>query len=122
MGANGEAVDVRIPNPDFDPACTEDCEPEFLNAPSNPDPDCVAAGGVIGDPADTGLSPSVCRYNFADQVAVIAEEQRAQVFTEFDWEFSDTVSYYMEASFSNNKIFRKTGGQLLATGKAAGGG
>ena len=122
LGANGEATSVSIPNPAFDPACTEDCEPEFLGAVRQPDADCVAAGGVIGDPADTGLNPNTCRYNFADQVSIIAAEQRAQVFTEFNWEFSDTIEYYMEASFSNNKIFRKTGGQLLATGKATNGG
>jgi len=114
LGANGEAVDVSIPDP-ANPG-------EFLSASNNPDADCIAAGGVIGDPADTGLSANTCRYNFADQVSVIAEEQRTQVFTEFDWEFSDSVKYYAEASFSSNLIKRDTGGQLLATGKAAGGG
>jgi iron complex outermembrane receptor protein len=122
LGADGEAVDVRIPNPAFDPACTVDCASEFLVAPSNPDADCLGAGGVIGDPADTGLASNVCRYNFADQVAVIADEQRTQVFSEFDWEFSDSIKYYAEASFSSNLIQRATGGQLLATGKASGGG
>jgi iron complex outermembrane receptor protein len=122
LNADGQATDVRINNPLFDPGCTVDCASEFLIAPSNRDPDCEAAGGVIGDPADTGLAPNVCRYNFADQVSVIAAEKRAQVFTEFDWEFNDKVSYYMEASFSNNKVLRDTGGQLLATGQATGGG
>ncbi len=122
LGANGEATDVSIPNPAFDPTCTVDCASEFLVAPSNPDPDCIAAGGVIGDPADTGLSANTCRYNFADQVSIIAAEKRVQVFTEFDWEFSDSIKYYAEASFSNNQILRHTGGQLLATGKATGGG
>jgi len=103
LGLNGEATSVA-------------------GAVRVPDADCEAAGGVIGDPADTGLNPNTCRYNFADQVSVIAAEKRAQVFTEFDWEFNDTVSYYMEASFSNNKVLRDTGGQLLATGKATNGG
>jgi iron complex outermembrane receptor protein len=87
-----------------------------------PDPDCEAAGGVIGDPADTGLNPNTCRYNFADQVGVISEEERSQMFAEFDWEFSDKVRYYAEVSFSNNMIQRQNGGQLLATGKAKNGG
>ncbi len=87
-----------------------------------PDPDCEAAGGVIGNPLDTGLNPNTCRYNFADQVSVISAEQRAQVFMEFDWEFNDDVKYYMEASFSENQVFRNSGGQLLATGKATNGG
>jgi len=103
LGANGEATSVA-------------------DATRVPDADCVGAGGVIGDPDDTGLNPNTCRYNFADQVSVISAEERAQVFTEFDWEFSDSVKYYAEASFSNNKILRDTGGQLLATGKATSGG
>ena len=87
-----------------------------------PDADCEGAGGVIGDPLDTGLNPNTCRYNFADQVGVISEEKRNQMFAEFDWEFSDKLSYNVEASFSNNMIERQNGGQLLATGKATNGG
>ena len=101
LGANGEATSVS-------------------GAVRLPDPDCEAAGGVIGDPDI--LNPNTCRYNFADQVSVIAAEKRVQVFTEFDWEFSDNVRYYAEANFSNNLILRNTGGQLLATGRATNGG
>ena len=36
---------------------------------------------------------------FADQVSVIAAEKRAQVFTEFDWEFNDHVKYYCRSQF-----------------------
>ena len=127
LGANGEATSVRINNPAYDPTCDPTivgvtCASEFLGAIRQPDPDCIAAGGVIGDPADTGLNPNTCRYNFADQVSVIAAEQRTQVFTEFDWEFNDTVKYYAEASYSSNLIKRSTGGQLLATGRATTGG
>lgn len=103
LGANGEATSVA-------------------SAVRYPDPDCEGAGGVIGDPVDTGLNPNTCRYNFADQVSVISAAERAQVFAEFDWEFSDDIRYYAEASFSNNKIFDDAGGQLLATGKATNGG
>lgn len=101
LGANGEATSVA-------------------GAIRVPDPDCEAAGGVIGDPEI--LNPNTCRYNFADQVSVIAAEKRFQVFTEFDWELSDNVKYYAEANFSNNLIMRDNGGQLLATGKATNGG
>ena len=123
LGANGEAMDATeiVANPDF-PADPNASPTLTRRAASNPDPDCVGAGGVIGDPADTGLASNVCRYNFADQVSVIAAEKRTQVFTEFDWAFNDKVKYYAEASFSNNLVLRKTGGQLLATGKADGGG
>lgn len=103
LGANGEATSVA-------------------GAIREPDPDCIGAGGVIGDPADTGLNPNTCRYNFADQVSVIASEKRTQVFTEADWEFTESVRGYMEASFSNNAVLSSSGGQLLATGKATNGG
>ncbi|MDX1405156.1 MAG: TonB-dependent receptor [Woeseiaceae bacterium] len=120
LNADGEAASVSVPNPAFDPACTVDCEPEFLGAVRQPDPDCEAAGGVIADPAI--LSSNTCRYNFADQVSVLKDEQRAQVFTEFDWELTDSVKYYAEASFSNNQIESDLGGQLLSTGRAPGNG
>ena len=82
-----------------------------------PDPSCEAAGGVLRSPADTR-----CRYLFVDQVAVISAEERVQVFTEFDWEFSDSVRYYAEASYSNNVIERPSGGATFNTGSAVGGG
>lgn len=97
-----------------------DGEANSAGATRVPDPDCEAAGGVIADPAV--LSSSTCRYNFADQVSVIKEEHRAQVFTEFDWELTDGVKFYAEASFSNNLIESDLGGQLLSTGNADGGG
>ena len=103
LGLNGEATSVA-------------------GAIRYPDADCEGAGGVIGDPLDTGLNPNTCRYNFADQVSVISAEERAQVFAEFDWEFNENVRYYSEASFSDNKISNDTGGQLLANGKATNGG
>ncbi len=105
LGANGEATSVA-------------------GAVRLPDQDCEAAGGVIGDP-EVFTSPTAqntCRYNFADQVSVIAAEKRFQVFTEFDWELNDNTKYYMEANFSTNEILRDTGGTLLATGKATNGG
>lgn len=124
--ATGEAADVQIPNPLFDPNdMSDDAEPEFLRAGNNADPTCEAAGGVILDPADTGESAgaeNICRYHFVDQVSVISAEERFQVFSEFDWEFNDSVKYYAEASFSNNVINRDSGGATLNTGRANGGG
>jgi len=102
----------------IDPATGEAAD--VAGAIQYPDPDCEAAGGVIGDPDI--LATNTCRYNFADQVSVISAEQRAQVFSEFNWEISDKVNYYVEASFSENQTFRNAGGQLLATGNAANGG
>jgi len=87
-----------------------------------PDPDCVAAGGVITDPNDTGASSNTCRYHFVDQVSIISAEERAQVFAEFDWELSDNITFYNESSFSDNLILRDSGGSTLNTGRANGGG
>jgi len=90
---------------------------DVSGADNTPDPDCLAAGGVFRSPTDT-----ICRYDFADQVSVISAEERFQVFTEFDWEFNDSVRYYAEMSFSNNVILRDNGGATLNTGRANGGG
>ncbi len=82
-----------------------------------PDPDCEAAGGVLRSPTD-----SRCRYLFVDQVGIISAEERVQVFSEFEWEFSDRARYYAEASYSNNVIERGSGGATFNTGQAEGGG
>lgn len=95
---------------------------DVAGAGNNPDPDCIAAGGVQLNPADIGGTDSSCRYHFVDQVSVISREERAQLFTEFDWNFNDTVRYYFEGGFSNNVIKRDNGGSTLNTGRAGGGG
>ncbi|MCY4182992.1 MAG: TonB-dependent receptor, partial [Gammaproteobacteria bacterium] len=82
-----------------------------------PDPDCEAAGGVLRSASD-----SRCRYLFVDQVSIISGEERVQVFNEFEWEFSDQLRYYAEASYSNNRIERGSGGATMNTGQAVGGG
>ena len=122
--ANDEAADLRVANPDYDPN-DPTMGPEFFTAGNNPDPTCEAAGGVILDIADTGERAGnelICRYHFVDQVSVISAEERFQVFSEFDWEFNDSVRYYAEASFSNNVVLRDSGGATLNTGRANGGG
>ncbi len=86
-------------------------------AANTPDADCIAAGGIQRPGGD-----SFCRYNFVDQVSVISAEERAQVFTEFDWNFSDQLKYYAEASFSHNVVRRSDGGGTFNTGNATGGG
>ncbi len=95
---------------------------DVAGADNNPDPDCIAAGGVFLNPADIGGPDSLCRYHFVDQVSVISAEERVQVFSEWEWNFSDDVRYYGEASFSNNLILRDSGGATLNTGRANGGG
>jgi iron complex outermembrane receptor protein len=98
IGPDGEATDVP-------------------GADNTPDPDCIAALGVQRPGND-----SFCRYNFVDQVSVISAEERAQVFTEFDWQFNDELKYYAEASISHNVTRRSDGGGTFNTGSATGGG
>jgi len=98
IGPDGEATDV----------------PGAFN---HPDQDCEAAGGILRNPADTS-----CRYHFVDQVSVISAEERVQVFTEFDWDFTDQLKYYAEAHYSRNTIRRSDGGGTFNTGNATGGG
>ena len=104
----------------IDPATGE--ATDVAGASNHPDADCLAASGTFLNPADIGGQDSVCRYHFVDQVSVISAERRAQVFTEFDFAFNDTVKYYFEGSFSNNVILRDSGGSTLNTGRADGGG
>ena len=114
---------VMITNPDYDPMAMEGTEEsmqmiaEEVGAAHLRDQDCVAAGGVLRSDRD-----STCRYLFVDQVSVISAEERAQLFSEFEWEFSDTLSYYAEASYSNNTVRRASGGSTFNTGQAMGGG
>lgn len=75
---------------------------------SMPDPDCEAGGGI--------LLGSFCRYSFADQVSVLPEETRIQLFTEATHEFSDRLSVYGEGSYSSNKISRTQGPFLFRHG------
>ena len=73
-----------------------------------PDPDCEAAGGILKAP--------FCRFSFADQVSVIPEESRLQVFGEATHEVSDTVTAFVESSYSSNKISRTLGPYLFKHG------
>ncbi|MCG8441819.1 MAG: TonB-dependent receptor, partial [Caulobacterales bacterium] len=77
-----------------------------------PDPDCEEAGGV--------LTRGRCRHRFDDQVSVIPEEDRLQMFVEADYELNEWAVAYTEWSFSNNSIFRTNGPNLYRNGLADG--
>ena len=70
------------------------------------DPDCVAAGGIL-------RSESSCRYPFIDQRRIIAEEDRLQLFSQFDYEISERIDLFAEASYSRNTIRDGAGGLVL---------
>jgi iron complex outermembrane recepter protein len=73
------------------------------------DPDCQAAGGVFRVRDNGTVDGSQCLHDFADQVAIIPEASRAQVFTEFEYELTDSVGLFGEASYSRN-VLRSTKG------------
>ncbi len=71
------------------------------------DPDCVAAGGHLrGGTAN-------CRYPFIDQRRLIAEEERIQVFSQFDTDLSDRLNVFGEVGYSRNEITDAIGGAVL---------
>ena len=78
-----------------------------------PDPDCEAAGGILKAP--------FCRFSFADQVSVIPEESRIQLFSEATHEFNNNVTAFVETSYSSNKISRTLGPYLFKHGTLAAG-
>jgi iron complex outermembrane receptor protein len=90
---------------------------------NHPDPDCEAAGGVFLKPEDRfGRQDNTCRYHFVDQVSVIADERRIQLFAEFDWNLTDNALYYAEASYSGGVIEADTGALNFTAGRAEDGG
>tara|TARA_B110000503_G_scaffold42451_1_gene69536 strand:+ start:578 stop:3298 length:2721 start_codon:yes stop_codon:yes gene_type:complete len=78
-----------------------------------PDPDCEEAGGILMAP--------FCRFSFADQVSVIPAQSRVQFFAEATHEISDTVTAFVESSYSSNKISRTLGPYLFKHGTLAAG-
>lgn len=74
--------------------------------PSTPDPDCVAAGGLLDAAAGN------CRYHFLDQRRIFPEENRFQVFTTANYDVSDKLNVFGEFGFSRNDIRDGNGGLL----------
>ena len=83
-----------------------------VNAPHSPDPDCRAGGGYPSD--------SLCRLDFTDQRTMIAAEQRAQLFTEAEFQLSERLTVLSEVGHSFNKIGDRVGNMLLVNGNVEG--
>ena len=77
------------------------------------DPDCVAAGGFI-DGAN-------CRYNFLNQVRLIAEETRFQAFSTMNYDVTDELNIFTELGFSRNEVRDGIGGTLTRRTVVGGG-
>src|SRR5687768_11395280 len=76
------------------------------------DPNCNGAGGV--------LVGTRCRFDFSDQTSIVPEERRFQVFAEGNYDASERVELFYEASFSRNRINRTITPSLFEQGLAAG--
>lgn len=106
-GTYRRAIVVGTPSVDKSTATITEGPNRFADA------DCEAAFGV--------LRGSTCRYNFADQVAVIPEESRFQAFAESEIDLTDSFTFYTELSFSHNEIQRTQGAQTYRNGLVEGG-
>lgn len=62
---------------------------------------------------NTFKSGSNCNYNFINQRSLIAEENRLQVFSQFDYDVTDKVQIFSEMSYSNNQVTDIIGGNVL---------
>ena len=66
------------------------------------DPNCEAAGGVFRINDNGSVNRNLCNANFADQTSVIPAQRRVQAFAEFNYDLTDTLSFFNETSASGN--------------------
>ncbi len=74
----------------------------------NPDPDCLEAGGY--------LQSNRCRMDFANQRSIIPEEERVQLFGEFDHQLGDSVQLFGEIGYSRNQVRDAMGPMVFENG------
>ncbi len=82
-------------------------------------------GNTIADPAcgspnqagvvNTFESGNNCRYSFINQRRLIPEEDRLQIFSQFDYALTDSVQLFSEFSYSQNELRDGIGGAVLRT-------
>ncbi len=77
-----------------------------------PEPQC-GAQNPLGGRINTFLDGSNCRYQFINQRTLIAEQESVQVFSQFDYELSDSVSIFSEMSFPSNELTDTIGGAVM---------
>ena len=77
------------------------------------DPNCGGTNSVGA--INTFVDSNNCRYNFVNQRRLIAEEERFQVFSQFNYDLTDSVSIFGEFSYSSNEIRDAIGGAVLRT-------
>jgi len=87
------------------------------------DPDCEAAGGVFRIRDDGTVDRSSCLHNFADQVAVLPDSRRTQIFAELTHQVNARATLSADVAFSRNvnETTRGPGGYSNGTVTNAGG-
>ncbi len=66
------------------------------------DPNCEAAGGVFRINDDGSVNRTTCQIDFADQVGIIPNARRLQLYTQAEYQLTDRVKVFSEVSFSRN--------------------
>lgn len=79
---------------------------------STPDANCEAAGGLV--------KSGSCRLDFRDQVSIIPDEDRASLFSEYDYDITEDITVFSELSVSYNKISRASASPSFSNGLAGG--
>ncbi|PHR61895.1 MAG: TonB-dependent receptor [Robiginitomaculum sp.] len=64
------------------------------------DPDCVAAGGIP--------TSNNCLYDFGPNQSFVPEETRIQAYASHKYDFNDSISSFVEATYSQNRTERNT--------------
>lgn len=78
------------------------------------DPYCGTAENSIPNPlgaaiptgASTSITPGTCNLQFDQYYDLVAKEKRLNTFVSYDSDLGDSVHFYMEAAYANNKAVR----------------
>ncbi|MEM6808927.1 MAG: TonB-dependent receptor [Pseudomonadota bacterium] len=76
------------------------------------DPNCGQPNPLSGI-TNTFVDGTNCRYIFVNQRTLVAEQTRVQVFSQFDYDVSDNVTVFAEASYSSNEVLDTIGGAVM---------
>lgn len=77
------------------------------------DPNCGQPNPLSGITNTFFTDGPNCRYIFLNQRSLVAEEERIQVFSQFDYDWSDRVSIFAEMSYSFNEVKDTIGGAVM---------
>ena len=79
-----------------------------FDTPRLPDPDCRAAGGYP--------SGQLCRVDFSNQRTMIAAEERAQLFSQAEYDLGKATTLLAEVGYSRNEVSDRVGNMPIFNG------